>query len=80
MNIIKKKLYEHAAVKWNISLYFYESFLGEVPINIHRKMIAVPRYIRHAKYLTEIQLFYKVILSNVLSFALILGRQEAFLW
>ena len=39
MNIMKKKLYQPS-----IFLYFYNSFMGETPLNTHEKMIAVPRF------------------------------------
>ena len=44
MNIIKKELYEYIRFNWNIFIYFYNSFLGESPLNTHQKTIAVPRY------------------------------------
>ena len=31
-------------LNWNILIYFYNSFLGETPLNTHQKMIAVLRY------------------------------------
>ena len=31
-------------LNWDTFLYFYDTFLGETPLNTHQKTIAVPRY------------------------------------
>ena len=55
---------------WNILQYFYNSFLGETPLNTDKKTIAHPRYsldtVFHSNFL--IPMFFKISLSNILIF------------
>ena len=40
-------------LNWNIFLFFYDSFLGETPLNDHQKTIAAPRDIAITHYITK---------------------------
>ena len=56
-------------LNWDTFLYFYDTFLGETPLNTHQKTIAVPRYSHDSISLKLlIQMFFKTCLSNIFLF------------